>query len=277
VFDLACALVDADGLHTDNELWALIATFGPRLESQLGHADPAALRRAGIVTGRRRWVEQPSPLLELVLAADRRDGTSTSWTVLRPGHGRRPRGGGHRRPRGAPRAGGPRAAAQHPAAVDRRSTGSPGRARPGRGARGAVPPRPEPPRTRAGVGDASAPPLAPAAPLEELHAELDALIGLDVVKAEVKLVADLLVVQRLADRAGPARPPPAAGTSSSPATPAPGRTTVARLLAELYRTLGVVTRGHLVETDRGGLVAGYVGQTATKVKGCSRRPSGASS
>jgi hypothetical protein len=80
VFDLACALVDADGLHTDNELWALIATFGPLLESQLGHADPAALRRAGLVTGRRRWVEGPSPLFELVLAADRRNDTSTSWT-----------------------------------------------------------------------------------------------------------------------------------------------------------------------------------------------------
>jgi SpoVK/Ycf46/Vps4 family AAA+-type ATPase len=47
--------------------------------------------------------------------------------------------------------------------------------------------------------------------------------------------------------------------------PGTGKTTVARLLAQIYRTLGVVERGHLVETDRSGLVAGFVGQTAGKV------------
>ena len=47
--------------------------------------------------------------------------------------------------------------------------------------------------------------------------------------------------------------------------PGTGKTTVARLLAQIYRTLGVVEKGHLVETDRSGLVAGFVGQTATKV------------
>jgi Cdc6-like AAA superfamily ATPase len=265
VFDLACALVDADGLHTDNELWALIATFGPLLESQLGHADPAALRRAGLVTGRRRWVEGPSPLFELVLAADRRNDTSTSWTYYARAM----------------------AVAHEVAAIDAhvarlelvaletlrstllRSISEHGIPRPGQPRTGAPAGAPS---TRAGAGPEEdggtlvAPPLPPPRPLEELHAELDALIGLDVVKAEVKLVADLLVVQRLRTERGL---PVAAGSRHLVFTgnPGTGKTTVARLLAELYRTLGVVTRGHLVETDRGGLVAGYVGQTATKVKG----------
>ena len=48
--------------------------------------------------------------------------------------------------------------------------------------------------------------------------------------------------------------------------PGTGKTTVARLLSQIFRTLGVVTKGHLVETDRSGLVAGFVGQTATTTK-----------
>ena len=48
--------------------------------------------------------------------------------------------------------------------------------------------------------------------------------------------------------------------------PGTGKTTMARLLARIYKSLGILGRGQLVETDRSGLVAGYVGQTALKVR-----------
>jgi SpoVK/Ycf46/Vps4 family AAA+-type ATPase len=117
----------------------------------------------------------------------------------------------------------------------------------------------------AGVVRHPAAPEEPPRPLEELFAELDGLIGLDPVKAEVKLVANLIQVQNMRRERGL----PVADSSRHlvfTGNPGTGKTTVARLLAQIYRTLTVVKSGHLVETDRSGLVAGYVGQTALKVK-----------
>jgi Holliday junction resolvasome RuvABC ATP-dependent DNA helicase subunit len=102
-------------------------------------------------------------------------------------------------------------------------------------------------------------------PLEDLLAELDALVGLERVKADVRQLINFLKVQKMREEQG------LRGLTTSRhlvfyGNPGTGKTTIARLLAQIYRTLGLLRRGHLVETDRGGMVAGFVGQTALKVK-----------
>jgi Cdc6-like AAA superfamily ATPase len=256
--NLASAFVDADGRHTDEELEAVLDVFGGRFDTIARAGTPAGLRVAGLLAGKRTFLDSPSALFDVLVQADLRWSSSHAWRYYQaamdighavcaldnhPSHAEltalerfRSTLLGAMDAAGLPRPGGPRQAAR--------------------------------PATAAGDTTASAsaePPVDPPRPLEELLAELDGLVGLAAVKAEVKLVTNLLRVEKLRNERGL----PVVDHSRHlvfTGNPGTGKTTVARLLAQIYRTLGVIEKGQLVETDRAGLVAGYVGQTAIKVK-----------
>jgi energy-coupling factor transporter ATP-binding protein EcfA2 len=261
--NLVCGFIDADGRTTDDELWALAAAFGPMLDTQLAGATPDDVRKSGLLDGKRALLDTPTELFGLLIAADAKDGTVHSHVYYQAAvelafavaavdaHTSTDELDTIERFRGTLLT-----------AMDHAGVRRPGQPAPS--------PTPAPDKT-ATAGTPAAPPAEPAPveeparPLDELLAELDALVGLAVVKLEVKRAADLTRIEQIRKE----RNLPVLEHSRHlvfTGNPGTGKTTVARLLSQIYRTLGVIEKGHLVETDRSQLVAGFVGQTAIQVR-----------
>ena len=103
----------------------------------------------------------------------------------------------------------------------------------------------------------------PAQPETDPMEDLNALVGMSELKNDVKELVNLVKVNKLREEKGMKTVPVSLHLVFT-GNPGTGKTTIARILARLYKQIGVLSKGQLIEVDRSGLVAGYVGQTATK-------------
>ena len=251
---VAAGIIAADGHPSDAELRSFAVALSPWFES-LRSATPASLRDSPAIKQHRGFPITPSPLFETIVTADTKSKSAHAWRYY----------DGAMRVAHAVCAIDATPTREELLAVDtlrsmmlrridaadieRPADSGPEPGRPGE----------EP---------------APTETLEDLLADLDKLVGLKAVKTEVRLLINLVRVENIR------RERKLAVVDRSLhlvflGNPGTGKTTVARLLARFYKVLKVVSKGHLVETDRSGMVAGYVGQTAPKVnKACDEAKGG---
>ena len=102
-------------------------------------------------------------------------------------------------------------------------------------------------------------------PEEDPMETLDGLIGLTTIKRDVRELMDFVSVQKMRNEEG-LKSVPVSLHLVFTGNPGTGKTTVARIIGKLYKNIGVLSKGQLIEVDRSGLVAGYVGQTALKTQ-----------
>ena len=107
--------------------------------------------------------------------------------------------------------------------------------------------------------------MEPSANIKTLLDDIDSMIGLDGVKKEIHSLVNILQVQKIRKERG-LKYPVMSNHLVFIGNPGTGKTTVARKIGQIYKYLGLLEKGDLTETDRSGLVAGYMGQTAEKVQ-----------
>jgi Holliday junction resolvasome RuvABC ATP-dependent DNA helicase subunit len=245
---VAAAVIAADGHPSDAELRAYAQALAPWFES-LRTAVPSDLRDSAGIRQHRAFPITPSPLFETIVTADSRNRTALGWKyydgALRVAH--------------AVCAIDTTPTREELLAVDTMRSMMLRRLN----AAGVPRPAESGPEPTPGAGQPSEP-VKPPDTIESLLAELDKLIGLEAVKTEVRLLTNLVRIENMRRE----RKLPVVDQSRHlvfVGNPGTGKTTVARLLSRIYRVLEVVSKGQLVETERSGLVAGFVGQTAPKV------------